>query len=160
MPSRHLPSLALLVSVALSGAATSLAHAQQPAELPPPVAPKRPHTTNIHGRTLSDDYFWLRQKGDSGVLAHLRAESTYTAAVMKPTEALQKKIYDEMLARIKQTDVSAPYREGRYLYYSRTIEGKQYPVYVRSTGDSTTETVLLPPKACCGVVSTSVVLPS
>ena len=143
MPSRHLPSLALLATVALSGAATSLAHAQQPAELPPPVAPKRPHTTNIHGRTLSDDYFWLRQKGDSGVLAHLRAESTYTAAVMKPTEALQKKIYDEMLARIKQTDVSAPYREGRYLYYSRTIEGKQYPMYVRSTGDSTTETVLL-----------------
>jgi oligopeptidase B len=143
MPSRRILSFALFASVALSGAETSLARAQQPAELPPPVAPKHPHTTNIHGRTLSDDYFWLRQKGDSGVRAYLRAESTYTAAVMKPTEALQKKLYDEMVARIKQTDVSAPYREGRYLYYSRTIEGKQYPVYVRSTGDSTSETVLL-----------------
>jgi oligopeptidase B len=143
MPLRRIPFLALLASVGLGAVATSLAHAQQPAELPPPLAPRRPHTTHIHGRTLSDDYFWLRQKGDSGVLAYLRAESTYTAAVMKPTETLQKKLYDEMVARIKQTDVSAPYHEGDYLYYSRTIEGKQYPVYVRSTGDSTTETVLL-----------------
>ena len=61
MPSRRILSLALLASVALSGAETSRARAQQPAELPPPVAPKHPHTTNIHGQTLSDDYFWLRQ---------------------------------------------------------------------------------------------------
>jgi oligopeptidase B len=143
MPIRRAIPLALLASVTLLGAGTELALAQQPAELRPPVAPRRAHATTIHGRTLSDDYFWLRQKNDSAVLGYLRAESTYTAAVMQPTEPLQKRLYDEMLARIRQTDVSAPYREGKYLYYSRTQEGKQYPVYVRSTGDSTTETVLL-----------------
>jgi len=143
MQSRRQLALAVLATVALAGVGTPVALAQQSPEPRPPVAPKHPHATTIHGRTLSDDYFWLRQKDDSAVLGYLRAESTYTAALMKPTEALQKRIYDEMLARIKQTDVSAPYREGKYRYYSRTQEGKEYPVYVRSTGDSTTETVLL-----------------
>jgi oligopeptidase B len=142
MAPRRFLRLTLLASVSFLGTAPR-ALGQEPAELRPPIAPKHPHTTTIHGRTLTDDYFWLRQKGDSAVLAYLRAESTYTAAVMKPTEVLQKKLYDEMVARIKQTDVSAPYHEGKYVYYSRTIEGKQYPVYVRSTGDTTSETVLL-----------------
>ena len=97
----------------------------------PPVAAKRPHPTTLHGRTLTDDYFWMRQKGDSDVVRHLEAENAYTAAVMKPTEALQTAIYDEMLRRIKQTDTTASYRKGEYHYFSRTEEGKQYPIFLR-----------------------------
>lgn len=120
-------SLATLAfaSLSLAVGAPSSGHAQQNGQLRAPIAAKRTHTTRIHGRTLTDDYFWLRQKGDSSVVHYLEAENAHTAAVMKPTEPLQQTLYDEMLKRIKQTDLSVPYREGRYLYYSKTEEGKQ-----------------------------------
>jgi oligopeptidase B len=53
---------------------------------------------------------------------------------MKPTAALQEKLYKEMLGHIKQTDVNVPYRWGNYYYYSRTEEGKQYPIFCRKKG--------------------------
>jgi oligopeptidase B len=134
----------VFASLSLAVGAPSRGHAQQDGQLHAPIAAKRTHTTRIHSRTLSDDYFWLRQKGDSSVVHYLEAENAYTASVMKPTEGLQQTLYDEMLKRIKQTDLSVPYREGRYLYYSKTEEGKQYPVYVRAPVDSPrTESVLL-----------------
>ena len=102
----------------------------------PPVAERRPHVTTIHGATRSDDYFWLREKNAPGVTAYLEAENAYAAAVLAPTEALQSALYDEMLSHIKQTDLSVPYRLGEYLYYSRTEEGKQYPIYARKRGDA------------------------
>jgi oligopeptidase B len=120
-------------SLSLAFAVTpARSHAQQNGQLHPPTAARRAHTTRIHDRTLTDDYFWLRQKGDSSVVHYLEAENAYTASVMKPTEPLQQSLYDEMLRRIKQTDLTVPYREGEYLYYSKTEEGKQYPVYVRA----------------------------
>jgi hypothetical protein len=107
------------------------AHAQAPAAqqgvLRVPVADRKPHETRIHGYTLTDNYFWLREKSDPAVRAYLEAENAYTAAVMKPTEPLQQAPYDEMLHRIKQTDQTASYRDGGYTYYSRTVEGQQYP---------------------------------
>ncbi len=109
----------------------------------PPVAEKRAHTLAIHGRTLTDDYFWLRDRTDPAVLRYLEAENVFTTAVMKPTEGLQKTLYDEMLGRIKQTDVSVPYKEGEYSYYSRTQEGKQYPVYLRTKSGAGDEQLLL-----------------
>jgi oligopeptidase B len=139
-------SLALAVLTSMSfatGATPASANAQQNGQPHPPTAARRPHATRIHGRTLTDDYFWLRQKGDSDVVHYLEAENAYTSAVMKPTEPLQQSLYDEMLRRIKQTDLTAPYREGQFLYYSRTEEGKQYPVYVRTAVGSTKEIVLL-----------------
>ncbi len=101
---------------------------------PPPVAAKIAHQQAIHGYTRHDDYFWLRQKSDVRVNAYLKAETAYTEAAMKPTRALQTKLYDEMLSHIKQTDLSVPYRRGEYFYYSRTEEGKQYPIYARKRG--------------------------
>src|ERR1700694_1385401 len=71
----------------------------------PPVAKKAPKTTEINGRTLVDNYFWLRDKKNPEVKAYLEAENAYTEAVMKPTEGLQKKLYDEMLSAIKETNV-------------------------------------------------------
>ena len=110
----------------------------------PPVAKKHPHVTDIHGRKLVDDYFWLRDKNNPEVKAYLEAENVYTDALMKPTEALQQKLYDEMLGRIKETDVEVPYQYGGYLYYSRTEAGKQYPLRCRrkSSMDAPEEIVL------------------
>jgi oligopeptidase B len=104
------------------------------ASLQPPVAKKDPHATRIHGETLTDDYYWLRNKGTAEVEAHLKAELAYAQAFMKPTEALQQKLYDEMLGRIQQTDVDVPFLDRGFFYYSRTEEGKQYPIHCRKKG--------------------------
>ena len=48
-----------------------------------------------------------------------------------------------MLARVKQTDQSVPYRNGAYVYYSRTVEGQQYPINCRKKAGSDVEEVLL-----------------
>jgi oligopeptidase B len=100
----------------------------------PPAAARVPHTTSIHGYTLNDDYFWLRQKSNSEVTKYLEAENAYTQSVMEPTKALQETLYKEMLGRIKQTDLSVPSRIGEYFYYSRTEEGRQYPYMCRRQG--------------------------
>jgi len=98
---------------------------------PPPVAERRLHNVEIHGDRLEDPYHWLREKDHPDVTAYLHAENAYTDAVMKDTEGFQQALYAEMLARIKEDDVSVPYRRGRHFYYSRTETGKQYPIYCR-----------------------------
>lgn len=100
----------------------------------PPVAKKVPKITEINGHKLVDNYYWLRDKQNPDVRAYLEAENAYTDAVMKPTEPLQKKLYDEMLSRIKETDVEVPYKFGDYFYYTRTEAGKQYPIRCRKKG--------------------------
>ena len=97
----------------------------------PPVAKRTPKITEIHGDRLVDEYHWLRAKDDPDVPAYLHAENAYTDAVMKETEAFQQSLYAEMLARIKEDDVSVPYRRARHFYYARTETGKQYPIYCR-----------------------------
>nr|MDQ3283335.1 oligopeptidase B [Acidobacteriota bacterium] len=110
----------------------------------PPVAKKDPKTVTLHGDERVDEYGWLRDKKNPETIAYLEAENAYAEAVMKPTEGLQKQLYEEMLGRIKQTDVQVPYRKGAYLYYTRTVEGKQYPIYARKKGnDKAAEEVLL-----------------
>ena len=102
--------------------------------LVPPVASRKPHEVVLHGDRRVDEYFWLREKSDPEVIAYLEAENAYTDRVMAGTKELQEKLYQEMLARIRQTDLSVPYRENGWLYYSRTEEGKQYPIYCRKRG--------------------------
>jgi oligopeptidase B len=97
----------------------------------PPAAKKIPHVTEVNGRKLVDNYFWLREKSNPEVRAYLEAENAYTDAVMKPTEGFQKKLYEEMLSRVKETDVEVPYREGDFFYYIRFEAGKQYPIRCR-----------------------------
>src|SRR5262245_2881800 len=101
----------------------------------PPVAEKLPQPYTLHGQAINDDYAWLREKQDSKVIAYLEAENAYTDALTGDQEPLRKKLYDEMLARIQQTDLSVPYRKAGYLYYTRTEEGKQYPIHCRKQGD-------------------------
>jgi oligopeptidase B len=102
-----------------------------PSAARPPVARKVPHKVELHGDIRIDDYFWMKDKNNPEVLEHLKAENAYTAAVMKPTEKLQDTLYKEYLGRLEQTDLSVPYQEGEYSYYSRTREGQQYPIYCR-----------------------------
>ena len=99
-----------------------------------PIAEKCPHVLSMHGDRRVDDYYWLRDRDDPQVIAYLEAENAYTAAMMQHTEALQTALYDEMLARIQETDLSVPYRKGDYYYYSRTEAGKAYPIYCRKQG--------------------------
>jgi oligopeptidase B len=108
------------------------------------MADKKAKTTNIHGVTLVDEYFWLREKTNPAVMSHLKAEEAFTDTVMKPTGPLQEKLYNEMLSHIKQTDTNVPYRYGNSFYYSRTEEGKQYPIFCRKKGSTdASEEILL-----------------
>jgi len=119
--------------------------AADPASPPaPPIAKKVPKITEINGRKLVDNYFWLRDKPNPEVKAYLEAENAYTDALMKPTEPFQKKLYEEMLSRIKETDVEVPYEEGGYWYYTRSEAGKQYGIRCRKKGslDAPEEVVL------------------
>ncbi|HUK32139.1 MAG TPA: S9 family peptidase [Candidatus Acidoferrum sp.] len=119
---------ALLIPVAIA------TRAQNGGAPQPPETKIVPHPTNINGHMLKDDYFWLRDKQNPDVIKHLEAENAYTDAMMAPTKPLQDTLYNEMLGRIKQTDLSVPYRLGGYYYYSRTEEGKQYPYMCRKKG--------------------------
>lgn len=140
----------LALSVPLVLATLLLASELRPAaddssSLPaPPMAKKEPKVTEVNGVKLVDNYFWLRDKKNPEVKAYLEAENAYTDAVMKPTEALQKKLYEEMLSRIKETDVEVPYKDGGYFYYVRTEAGKQYPIRCRKRGsmDAPEEVIL------------------
>jgi len=100
----------------------------------PPTAKRVPNVTEVNGHKLVDNYYWLRDKANPEVKAYLESENAYTDAVMKPTERLQKQLYDEMLGRIKETDVEVPYKKGDYFYYTRTEAGKQYPIRCRRKG--------------------------
>ncbi|HST08455.1 MAG TPA: hypothetical protein VLJ83_09790, partial [Gemmatimonadaceae bacterium] len=99
--------------------------------LRPPVASIKPKIDTLHGEVRTDNYFWIREKTNPDVIAYLNAENAYTAAKMRHTEALQSKLYDEMLSRIKENDVSVPYRENGYLYWNATEKGKSYPIRMR-----------------------------
>jgi oligopeptidase B len=109
----------------------------------PPVAPRHPHPTTLHGITLADDYAWLRDKGSPAVTAYLEAENAYTAAAMSGTEQIQQDIYNEILSHIKEDDVSVPYRDGAWIYWSRTEKGKQYPRICRRPADSPASTEII-----------------
>ena len=100
----------------------------------PPTARKDHKETTLHGVALADDYAWLRDKENPDVTAYLEAENAYAEAVMAPLAGLRETLYREMLSHIKQTDVSVPYRDGDWWYYSRTEEGLQYPIYSRKRG--------------------------
>ncbi len=114
------------------------------APLTPPVAEKHPQVLVVHGDERIDDYFWMRDSNDPNVIAYLEAENAYTDAMMQHTQGLQTTLYSEMLARIKETDLSVPYRKDDYYYYSRTEEGKDYPIYCRKKGSlDASEEILL-----------------
>lgn len=100
----------------------------------PPVAKIVPKELTIHGHTRVDNYYWLRERDNPEVIEYLKAENAYKDAMMAHTEKLQEKLYNEIIGRIKQTDMSVPYMLRGYLYYTRYEEGKEYPIYCRKKG--------------------------
>jgi oligopeptidase B len=97
----------------------------------PPFAPRRAVTVVRHGESFTDNYAWLRDKADPSVREYLEAENAHADGVLHSTRPLQQQLYDEMLGRIKETDLSVPYSRDGWWYYSRTEEGKQYPIHCR-----------------------------
>lgn len=114
----------------------------------PPVARRVPHERTVHGETVTDDWYWLRERDDPGVVAYLEAENAYTESVLAPTKPLQEELFDAIRRRTQETDLSVPVRKGPYWYYVRTFEGLQYPVHCRrplgaAEGDESVEEVVL-----------------
>jgi oligopeptidase B len=97
----------------------------------PPIALKHSYVHKLHGDERRDDYFWLRDRDNPDVIAYLEAENAYTEAMMQHTESLQATLYEEMLSRIQEDDLSVPYRYSDFYYYTRTETGKAYPIHCR-----------------------------
>jgi oligopeptidase B len=124
--------LGFLLAMLLPYGPSLTANAAEP--LTPPAAEKRPRQVTRFGDRRVDDYFWLREKDNPEVIAYLEAENKYTAAVMQPLEGFRDALYQEILARVKETDQSVPYRRHGYWYYTRQVEGLQYAIYCRRKG--------------------------
>lgn len=118
----------LLIPIALFSVVRLMAADSAPK---PPVAPQKPHVNVWHGKKFPDPWFWLREKGTQPVEDYLHAENAYTEAMTQGLKPFAETLYTEMLGRIKQTDLSVPTRRGRYHYYSRTVQGLQYPIRCR-----------------------------
>jgi oligopeptidase B len=97
----------------------------------PPVAKQVEHIQVWHGEKVNDPWFWLREKANPEVVSYLNAENAYMETMTADLKPFSEALYKEMLGRIKQTDLSVPVRRGAYFYYSRTQEGKQYPIQCR-----------------------------
>jgi len=121
-------SFAMLPAVLIGCQSTIMEHKA-------PVAKKIAKELSIHGDTRIDNYYWMNQREDSAVINYLNAENAYTDAMMKHTDEFQKNLFDEMVARIKKTDESVPYRSNGYYYYSKTEGDAEYPLYCRKKGN-------------------------
>ena len=97
----------------------------------PPVAPQRQHERTVHGTTVSDPWFWLRDNNDPDTIAYLEAENAYADALLSPLDELAGQVFEEIKNRVNETDMSVPVRKGPWWYLTRTKEGLQYPVHVR-----------------------------
>ncbi len=97
----------------------------------PPVAKKVTKELTTHGDTRIDNYYWMNDREDPEVIAHLVAENAYKDAVMKHTESLQKTLFDEIKSKIKQEDESVPYKKNGYYYYTREVADKEYYLVCR-----------------------------
>jgi len=97
----------------------------------PPSAAIRPQTLTAHGQSRTDNYYWMRNREDPEVLTYLQAENAYTEQILAHTQELQAQLFEELKGRLKETDLSVPEERDGYLYYTRTQEGQQYPIYCR-----------------------------
>jgi oligopeptidase B len=134
-----------IVLIILAFVLTGAGHAQ--IDMKPPTAKKDPKTLKIHGYEIVDNYAWLRDRNkdkNPEIIKFLEENNAYTESFVGQHKGFVDALYKEMLGRIKQTDLSVPYRLGEYWYFNRTEEGKQYPVYLRSkTKDGASPDVLL-----------------
>jgi oligopeptidase B len=132
--------LAFSLTLPVSVMATACSQEQQGSgqadlsSLTPPMAAVAPERLEKHGDVRVDNYYWLRQRENPEVIAYLEAENAYTEAMMAHTADLRQKLFEEIKGRIKQTDLSVPFKLDDYFYYTKTEEGKEYPIYARKKG--------------------------
>jgi oligopeptidase B len=118
------------ILAAMMAASLGTAHAEFAAH-DAPHPEKKPRDVTVHGDKRTDEYFWLREKDNKSVLDHLRAENLHTEAVLAPAVELRKKLYNEMVSRLKETDSTAPAAWRGWLWYQREEQGKQHPLFCR-----------------------------
>ena len=97
----------------------------------PPIARKIPKLTEVHGDKLVDDYFWMRDRSNPGVIEHVEAENRYTEQMTKHIEPLRKILFEEFKRRTVETDCTVPVKIDDYFYYTRTEKGKQHAIHCR-----------------------------
>lgn len=137
-------ALALMLLAVFCFSACTMEKETGPAkEIEPPYAQKIPKELTIHGETRVDHYYWLNQRDDPEVLAYLEAENEYKEAMTAHTKELQDKLYSEIVGRIKQADMSVPYKDQGYYHYTRYEEGSEYPLYCRKKGSLDAEEEIL-----------------
>ena len=128
-----------IVFLILAAALLAACGADRDVEANAPVAKKVPHVTKIHGYTLTDNYFWMRDRGSVEVMDYIEAENDYTEAMTKHID----KLFREMKKRLNETDITVPEKEGSYLYYSRIEKGSEYRIYCRKKDEEDAEEEIL-----------------
>ncbi|HUQ09861.1 MAG TPA: S9 family peptidase [Steroidobacteraceae bacterium] len=141
-PMKHTPPVFIPATAVANSAAVS-----HPAPVPqPPVAAKKPHQVSSPNGSREDEYYWLRddKRESPEMLAYVKAENAYADAMMAHTEALEEKVYQEIIGRLQQDDSSVPYLMNGYWYYRRFETGKEYPIYARrKASEGAAEEILL-----------------
>jgi oligopeptidase B len=102
--------------------------------IPAPQATRKPKELTIHGDTRLDPYYWLNERENPEVIDYLTAENQYLDTIMSHTKPFQEKLYNELIGRIKQTDMSVPYKDNGYYYVTRYEDGQEYPIHSRQKG--------------------------
>ena len=115
----------------------------QKMDLETPTAKKQPKELTIHNDTRIDNYYWLNQREDPEVISYLEEENAYTDEMMSHLKDYQENLYEEIVGRIKQTDMSVPYFRNEYWYLTRYEEGKEYPIHARKKGSLEAEEEML-----------------
>ncbi|MHB1089110.1 MAG: S9 family peptidase [Acidimicrobiales bacterium] len=108
--------------------------------LTPPTASKRPHSITRHDDERIDPYYWLMQRDDPDVIAHLRAENAFQEEAFESLKPLEDRLFEEIKNRIEETDISVPVRRGAWWYFERTREGLDYPISCRVPSKASDET--------------------
>ena len=112
-----------------------------------PYLKKKPELKSYHNVTWEDNYSWIHQKNilevlrdktklDPEVKNYLDKENSYADYHLKDTENLQKKLFDEIKARIKLDDESLPYKDHTYEYWSKTTAIGNYSIKLRKKIDT------------------------
>ncbi len=96
-----------------------------------PMVQSIPKKLVAHGHTRIDPYYWLRRRDDKEVVAYLEAENEHAREILAHARGLEDTLFEEIKGRIKQTDSTAPHRDGAYYYYTRFEDGREYPIYCR-----------------------------
>ncbi len=108
-----------------------------------PVAKQQPKELTIHGDTRVDKYYWMNERDHEDVVSYLNEENAYTESMLGHTKDFQTQLFEEIKGRIKQTDMSVPYKHNGYIYFTKFEEGKEYAIHVRKKSEAAKEEIML-----------------